>query len=61
MALSIPCIECNFAEFCNSFNIMLNVVMLSVVMLNVAMLSVVAPFYNIGTWLKLNRRLFDPE
>jgi hypothetical protein len=56
MALSIPCIECNFAECCNSFNIML-----SVVMLNVAMLSVVAPFYKIGTWLKLNRRLFDPE
>ena len=39
MALTIPCIE--YAECCNLFNVMLNVVMLSVFMLSVIMLSVV--------------------
>ncbi len=41
MALSILCIECNYAECCNLFNVMLNVVMLGVIMLSVVMLSVI--------------------
>ncbi len=41
MALSIICIECNYADCCNLFNFMLNVGVLSAVMLNVIMLNVV--------------------
>jgi hypothetical protein len=41
MALSMLYTEYNYAECCNLFNVMLNVVMLNVVMLNVVMLNVV--------------------
>jgi hypothetical protein len=34
-------VKCNYAEFYNLFNVVLNVVMLSVIMLSVVMLSVV--------------------
>jgi hypothetical protein len=41
MALSILFLKCNYAECCNLFNLILNVIMLNVIMLNGVMLNVI--------------------